>query len=89
MNGSVLTFIGVLVVVLVVRGFSAFAHRREMRRRGMPYRDGLPGFIDTFRQSGGGHHGHHGGGWGGGGGGHHGGGHHGGGGGGGGGGHHG
>ena len=86
MSGPILTFIVILGIVVVIRGFSVVARRRQFRSRGMNYPGSWIG--DIFGQSGGGHHGHHGGGWGGG----HNGGHHGGGGGGhggGGGGHHG
>lgn len=74
MSGSTVTAVVIAGVVIVLRGFSVFARRRQMRRRGMIYRDGWPGVMDAFREiGGGGHHGHHGGGAGGGG--HHGGGH--------------
>ncbi len=74
MNGTGLTFIGVVGFFIIVRVFSMFIRRRVRRNRGMGY-DGWPGDPGTFGQSGGGHHGHPGGGWGGSdGGGHHGGG---------------
>ena len=54
MNPTVLTFIIVLGIVIVVRGYSTYARRRELRRRGMDYRDGWRGYADAFWQSGGG-----------------------------------